>query len=132
MTEQEAILAVNDAYYDAFAAADFEAMSHIWAEGEVSCVHPGWPVLIGRETILDSYRSIFRNPHQERVQPHNAKVVLTNGDGRVFCIEIVGRLALMATNWFKLVEGRWRLVHHQASPITVPSYGEGSASDRLN
>jgi hypothetical protein len=46
-SEQDDILAANAAYYEAFASADFGKMSHIWADDEVTCVHRGWPVLIG-------------------------------------------------------------------------------------
>jgi hypothetical protein len=35
----------------------------------------------------------------------------------VLCVETVGEATLVATNLFKRVEGEWRLVHHQASPI---------------
>ena len=41
MSEQDDILAANAAYYEAFASADFGKMSHIWADDEVTCVHPG-------------------------------------------------------------------------------------------
>jgi ketosteroid isomerase-like protein len=119
MTDDDAILAANAAYYHAFVAGDFDKMSGIWAEDDVSCVHPGWPVLIGRQAILESYRSILRNPHQEPIQPHNATPMISGDDGRVFCIEIVGGMALAATNWFRRIDGAWRMIHHQASPIAT-------------
>jgi hypothetical protein len=31
----------------------------------VSCVHPGWPVLVGRQTVLESWRRILGNPGAE-------------------------------------------------------------------
>lgn len=119
MTDDDAILAANAAYYQAFVAGDFARMVVIWAETDVSCIHPGWPVLIGRDAILDSYRNILRNPHQAPITPHNATALITGDDGRVFCIEVVGGMALAATNWFRRIDGAWRMIHHQASPIAA-------------
>ena len=48
MSDETAILAANAAYYGAFAAADIAAMSRVWADDNVSCIHPGWPALVGR------------------------------------------------------------------------------------
>lgn len=119
MTDQDDILAANAAYYHAFATADFAEMCRIWAEDDVSCVHPGWPVLIGRQAILDSYRDILRNPNQERIEHGNDTAMVSGNEGRVLCVEIVGGTALAATNWFRRIEGTWRMIHHQASPIAA-------------
>jgi hypothetical protein len=81
MSDEAAILAANAAYYRAFTSADFAAMSRIWADDNVSCIHPGWLVLLGRQAILESYREILRNPDQERIEPRNETVMAT-GDGR--------------------------------------------------
>jgi ketosteroid isomerase-like protein len=134
MTDEDAILAANAAYYDAFRAADFGAMSKIWADDDVSCVHPGWPVLIGRETILHSYRNILRNALQEPIQHQEDRALVSGSEARVFCTEIVGGMALVATNWFRRVNGAWRLIHHQASPLAslVNEGASPSLVGRLN
>lgn len=119
MTDDDAILAANAAYYQAFVAGDFDRMCGIWAEDEISCIHPGWPVLLGRDAILDSYRSILNNPNQEPIELRNATALITGDDGRVFCIELIGGMALAATNWFRRLDGAWRMIHHQASPIAA-------------
>jgi len=119
MSDEAAILAANAAYYRAFATADFAAMSRIWAEGNVSCVHPGWPALIGRQAILESYREILRNPNQERIEHRNETVIVSGDEARVLCVEFVGGAGLAATNMFKRADGAWRMTHHQASPIAV-------------
>src|SRR5450830_81054 len=134
MSDEAAILAANAAYYRAFATADFAAMSRLWADDNVSCVHPGWPALIGRQAILESYREILRNPNQERIDPRNETVMVAGDEARVLCVEFVGGSALATTNLFKRVDGAWRMTHHQASlvaalveePIARPS------SQRLN
>ncbi len=116
----DAILAANTTYYNAFVAGDYDRMCGIWAEDQVSCVHPGWPVLLGREDILESYRSILNNPNQAPIKPHNATAMVSGDEGRVFCVEVVGSVALAATNWFRRINGVWRMIHHQASPIAAP------------
>jgi ketosteroid isomerase-like protein len=119
MNDKQAVLAANAAFYHAFGKADFAAMSAIWADEAVSCIHPGWPVLIGRQSVLESYHKILSNPNQERIEYRNELVLVSPDDGRVFCVEIVGGMALAATNWFKRVNGTWRLVHHQATPLAA-------------
>jgi uncharacterized protein (TIGR02246 family) len=119
MTDETALLAANSAYYQAFLARDNEAMAALWAPDGVSCVHPGWPPLIGRRAVLASYADIFRNPLQEPVARGQETVILGESEGRVLCIETVGGGALAATNWFRRFDGRWLLLHHQASPIAI-------------
>ncbi|MGA8169734.1 MAG: nuclear transport factor 2 family protein [Methylocystis sp.] len=119
MTDEVALLAANSAYYEAFLARDNEAMAALWAREGVSCVHPGWPPLIGRRAVLSSYADIFLNPLQQPVTRAQETVLLGENEGRVLCIETVGAAALAATNWFRRVEGRWLLLHHQASPLAV-------------
>jgi ketosteroid isomerase-like protein len=117
--DETALLSANAAYYRAFAARDAEAMSKVWAADGVSCVHPGWPAIVGRVAVLASYRDIFRNPRQEAVAARDEKTLIEKEDGRVFCVEEVGGGLLLATNWFRLIDGRWRLAHHQASPLAM-------------
>jgi ketosteroid isomerase-like protein len=125
MPNELALLAANKAYYDAFNAHDETAMAALWAQDKVSCVHPGWPSLIGRRAVLASYGEIFRNPRQEPIMSRQETVLVGDGEGRVICIETLGDAALVATNWFRLVDGKWLLMHHQASPLvaveTAPS-----------
>jgi len=127
------LLAANAAYYRAFAEGDVAGMNRLWADDGVSCVHPGWPTLLGRQPVLDSYRNILGNPQQERVEHRDDIAILGAAEGRVHCIEFVGGAALAATNWFRLVDGEWRMIHHQASPIAVLATPEAPPlSTRLN
>jgi ketosteroid isomerase-like protein len=134
MSDETAILAANAAYYRAFTTADFAAMTRIWADDKVSCIHPGWPALIGRQAILESYHEILRNPNQERIEPRNETVMAAGEEARVFCVEFVGGAALAATNMFKRIDGAWRMTHHQASPIAalVEEVASQPSSRRLN
>jgi hypothetical protein len=134
MSDEADILAANAAYYRAFMTGDFAAMSRVWADGNVSCIHPGWPVLLCRPAILESYREILRNPDQERIEPRNETVIVAGDEARVFCVEFVGGAALATTNLFTRADGAWRMTHHQASPIAALVEGVVSqpSSRRLN
>jgi ketosteroid isomerase-like protein len=119
MADENALLAANSAYYQAFLARDAATMATLWAQDGVSCIHRGWPPLIGRRAVLASYGDIFSNPLQGPIGCRQETVLLGEGEGRVLCIETVGLAVLAATNWFRRVEGRWLLTHHQASPLAV-------------
>lgn len=134
MTDEEAVLSANAAFYSAFASGDFAQMSAIWAEDTISCIHPGWPALVGRQAVLDSYRGILGNPGQAPIEHRNDIAMVNESDGRVLCVEFVNGMALAATNWFKRIDGAWRLIHHQASPIATLAEETAShpASGRFN
>ncbi|HUI96724.1 MAG TPA: nuclear transport factor 2 family protein [Xanthobacteraceae bacterium] len=120
MSDASEILAANAAYYRAFAAGDFAAMSRIWADDGVSCVHPGWPVLVGRGAILESYRGILHGTNRVRIAHRDDTAIVMGEDARVLCVEIVEGAALAATNCYRRIDGAWHMVHHQASPIAAP------------
>jgi ketosteroid isomerase-like protein len=139
MTDEDAVLAANAAYYDAFAEGNVDGMSRLWASDEVSCIHPGWPVLVGRQVVLNSYRNILRNPDRERIAHRDHTVMIAGSEARVLCLEVIDGtgVALAATNLFRRIEGSWRLVHHQASPIAslfdeAPEPASAPPSKRLN
>lgn len=135
MTDARAILAANAAYYHAFETGDYAEMSQIWADDDgVSCVHPGWPALVGRKVVLESYRNILGNSDRERLAYRDEQVIVSGDEGRVLCVEIVSGagVALAATNLFRLIDSAWRLVHHQASPIATRVVEAPPPSQRLN
>jgi len=137
MSDDDAILAANAAYYRAFSAGDFAAMSRIWAEDGVSCVHPGWMPLVGRDAVIESYRNILTGPNRVRLVHREDTAIVTGDEGRVVCIEIIEDTALLAaTNCWRRVDGTWRMTHHQASPIAMPAEEESEPSrprgQRLN
>jgi uncharacterized protein (TIGR02246 family) len=121
MSDEDAILAANAAYYRAFSAGDLAAMSRIWAEDGVSCVHPGWMPLVGRDAVIESYRAILTGQNRVRIAHRDDSAIVAGQEARVLCIEIVEDTALLAaTNVYRRVGGTWRMVHHQASPVAMP------------
>jgi thiamine monophosphate kinase len=97
-------------------------------------VHPGWPPLIGRNDVIESYRNILANQNRVRIAHQDDAAIITGDEGRVLCIEVVDGAALAATNVYRRVGGAWRMVHHQASPIAMMAdeSEEPPPSNRLN
>ena len=128
MTEEEAILAANAAYYRAFRMGDDALMGRVWHDGAITCVHPGWPPIHGRAAVLASYRGIMSNPNQPEVACQEEQVFVTCDVARVICVEAVAGVRLIATNLFLREGENWRMIHHQASLLTAPMMGQGSQS----
>ncbi|MGK7905363.1 MAG: nuclear transport factor 2 family protein [Hormoscilla sp.] len=126
MTDEQEVLAVNQAFYRAFEKKDSEAMSAVWSQGTGSlCIHPGRKALRGWDAIRDSWEKIFRatkyleidtDTISTEVSGNIAYVVLTenvlqiSGDRRL-------KAQSQATNIFELMGGKWYLIHHHGSPI---------------
>ena len=120
MNAVDAAMAANQAFYDAFNQKDAEAMAAVWADSDdVTCVHPGWNLLLGRDVVLLSWRNILSNPAQPRIVMGGATVALRGAVAIVVCRELVGGSPLVATNVFILQDEAWRLLHHQSGPVYV-------------
>lgn len=117
MKDEQAILAVNAAYYRAFARADAEGIAQLWATDAVTCVHPGWRPLIGRAEVVKSYRDILANERPVPITCSDERVIVTGDFARVICTERVGRVLLAATNCFVRTDKGWLIAHHQASQV---------------
>jgi ketosteroid isomerase-like protein len=111
-------LDANEAFYRAFSARDVEAMSRIWAERHaVTCVHPGWDLLEGRDRVLASWRAILGSGNAPEVVCERAEAHLVGDVILVTCHEVIASGRLAVTNAFAREDGAWRMVHHQATPI---------------
>jgi hypothetical protein len=106
----------NEAFYLAFESKDATAMAHLWSEArEVICIHPGWPALIGRAAVMQSWQSILGNPEQDPVSFYGAQArQLGPSLFAVICYERAGDSTLIATNVFVDEDDRLRLVLHQS------------------
>ena len=115
MDAQDAVLEANTDFYIAFARGDSVAMETLWSRGsEVTCIHPGWQALIGREAVMESWTAILASPPAVRCVGARAFVNGTNA--HVICYEGLGDGMLVATNLFVLEGSAWRMIHHQAGP----------------
>ena len=112
----------NEAFYLAFESKDYPAMDNLWSEAhEVVCIHPGWPALIGRSAVMQSWKSILGNPEQGAVSCYGAEArSLGAGLCVVVCYEQAGSATLVATNVFIEEGTRLRLVLHQSGYCSNP------------
>jgi ketosteroid isomerase-like protein len=118
MTESDAVLASNLEFYRAFTTHDLAAMERVWAtKATILCTHPGWLPLAGRDAVMESWRQILGSPEAPSVMCHDDVAYLYGTMAVVVCEEELSGGNLTATNLFIKEDGRWRLVHHQASPI---------------
>jgi ketosteroid isomerase-like protein len=116
---EEDVLAANEAFYRAFNQKDADAMDAIWARSAtISCTHPGWNLLTGRERVMESWRGILTNPNQPKIVTGGATVTFFGDGAVVLCRELVAGSPLAATNIYMLEEGSWKLVHHQSGPVS--------------
>ncbi|MEV7593486.1 nuclear transport factor 2 family protein [Streptomyces sp. NPDC090085] len=135
-TDIEAVEEVNTAFYEAMERGDFDALSALWLEDEISCVHPGWPVLSGRGEVLRSYALIMSHTEYIQFFLTDTKVAVVGDSALVTCTEnilsggpaadggelgpLVGQL-VVATNVFRRTSEGWRLWSHHGSPVLTES-----------
>lgn len=134
MSDTDAVLFANEAFYRAFADRDEEAMIDAWSEtAQISCLHPGWGPLFGREAVLQSWIAIIRNPDSPTISCHDATACIHGDTAWVVCFEEIAGNFLVATNMF-VHEGRvWKMVHHQAGPTAArPSMEDEEPRGRVN
>lgn len=120
MSDNDAVLFANEAFYRAFADRDEKAMQELWSEAApVACLHPGWGPLFGRDEVLSSWIAIIRNPDSPEIVCHDARAQVIGDTAFVICFEEISGSFLAATNIF-VHEGRvWKMVHHQAGPTAT-------------
>ncbi len=131
MSDHQAILFSNEAFYQAFAERDMDAMDAIWADDDaVACIHPGWQPLEGREAVLESWRAILSNADSPPIVCRQARAHVRGEMAFVICYEDILGQYLIATNVFVRDGRTWRIVHHQAGPTAGQPEDEGEDGER--
>ena len=122
MSDEDQVRAANQAFYDAHEARDLGAMAALWADrDDVVCTHPGWPILRGRDPVLESWQRIFGGPGRNQFILTNDEVTVVGDVAWVTCDEnlvdsgATGTIA--ATNVFRRVDGAWQMAVHHGSPV---------------
>ncbi|MEQ8166592.1 MAG: nuclear transport factor 2 family protein [Alphaproteobacteria bacterium] len=118
--ERDAVLFANEAFYLAFRTGDLAAMDALWAQrAPVSCIHPGWAALTGRERVMGGWSAILRHGSGGQIECRHAEVQQYGESALVICYEVLDGTVLVACNGFVKQDGRWRMVHHQAGPANM-------------
>ena len=68
---------------------------------------------------MESWRVILANPESPRVACHDDTAFVYGAIAVVLCEEELPGGQLAASNIFIKEDGRWRLLHHHASPIMM-------------
>ncbi|MBB1252671.1 nuclear transport factor 2 family protein [Streptomyces sp. OF3] len=149
-----AVEAANTALYEALERGDLETLGELWAggaqdvevaDGDVSVVHPGWPVLLGRSEVLRSYALIMASTEYIQFFLTDVEISVLGDTALVTCTEnilsggpaeedgsvgpLIGGL-VVATNVFRRgADGEWRLWARHGSPVLVEQDDEGPEPD---
>jgi hypothetical protein len=117
MSDEQAVLQANQAFYTAFATRDLATMEQIWAhDATICCIHPGWAPLVGRAPVIGSWAAILSDPGAPEISCGDAHAILHHQSALVMCHENLPHGHLLASNFFVLENGAWHLVHHHAGP----------------
>jgi ketosteroid isomerase-like protein len=120
--DREAVLAANQAFYDAFEARDLDAMSQLWEHSDrVACTHPGWRTLRGWGAVSGSWFALFQND-QNLQFILTAEQVEVAGDTAWVTVDenligggVSGTIA--ALNVFVRRGTGWHMVVHHGAPV---------------
>lgn len=127
------------AFYEAFEAADLDAMMEVWAEDEeIVCVHPGGPRLAGFEQVRGSWAEIFGSGQRLKVHISN-QVVLS---GMMLAIHSVhenillqgesrSRAPITTTNVYLRTGKGWRMILHHGSPAPAEARVPAESSPKI-
>lgn len=121
------VAVANAALYAAFEAADVDAMERIWDDAEPAalvCVHPGWPMLRGRQGVLRSWSAVMAGTDYVQFFLTDLEIVIDGDTAVVTCTENVltsvdvgEGSATVTTNVFRRRPAGWRLQVHHGSPV---------------
>ena len=115
MSDKTAVLFANEAFYVAFLSGDYNTMESLWSRNApVSCIHPGWHHLIGRDTVMESWQSLLHNSELPDMSYSNAVASIYGDTAVVICYETFPEALLVATNVFVREDSTWKIVHHQS------------------
>ena len=132
MTDADAVLAANTAFYQAFEHLELAAMQAVWLRAPyIRCVHPGWGLLVGWGPVMESWQRIFAGTLEMRFTLTGVHAQVQGDLAWVCCTEEIDsrhrdgevEARVQATNLFERRDGRWFLVHHHGSPIYGPVAG---------
>ncbi len=105
---------------------EINEMDEVWMDdGAAICVHPGREAIIGYERIRESWTVIFSASSSMSIAASNERITVAADVAWVTCTETISMMteeglaaaAAQATNIFRRMDGRWRMVVHHASPI---------------
>jgi ketosteroid isomerase-like protein len=129
MSDRDAVMKANQAFYRAFESLDLAQMEGVWLRNQrIACVHPGWRRLTGWGHVMTSWERIFEGAFEMKFELRD-EAVIVSGDLAVVLVEEVltqrgydggSRSQVLATNVFERAGGQWLMILHHGSPIMAP------------
>lgn len=125
-TDEDEVLSANQRFYEALRALSLSQMDAVWLQEDwVTCLHPGWELLLGWQEIRRSWAEIFQSTLKLLVSISRPLAHVSGDTAWISCIENVTSTnadsittaAIEATNIFVRQQGQWLMVHHHTSPI---------------
>ncbi len=126
MNDAQKALQSNENFYTAFNRRDLDLMKSVWhTDPLVSCIHPGWEVLRGFETIIHSWENIFQGSDNLEIKLSDLDILQTGDLAWVSCQENLFVLSMSgvqvskvhATNLFRSFGGEFKMILHHASSV---------------
>ena len=133
MSDREAVIEANRAFYRAFESLDIDKMAEVWLrEPNIICIHPGWAKLSGWGPVMESWARIFEGTFEMKFELSEMDVMISGDLAVVVVLENLtqngydgpSRSKVLATNVFERAEGKWWLVLHHGSPVMSPPMEE--------
>lgn len=133
MSDRNAVVEANRAFYRAFETLDAEQMEQVWMrDAKIVCIHPGWRKLSGWGPVMNSWERIFESAFKMKFQVNELEVFL---DGNIAVVvteenltqhgyDGISRSQVLATNVYERSGQKWWLVLHHGSPVMQPPEDE--------
>ncbi len=129
LPEKNEVYQANEAFYHAFETLNIKEMEKIWVKGAyVQCIHPGWGVLKGWDSVMASWRRIFENTQEMHFLLSEVQIRIHGPLSWLTLYEnITSRLGeevvtgtVLTTNIFEKRADGWLMIHHHGSNIVQP------------
>jgi uncharacterized protein (TIGR02246 family) len=124
---------IETVFYEALQAGDLERLMSCWSDdGDIVCVHPGGPRVVGAAAIRAAFEALFSqggtiNVHPKHICRIDAMASAVHSIVEEIEVPTPEGLAhgyVLATNVYHKTPQGWRMVVHHASPTTADAAQE--------
>lgn len=118
---------VEAVYYEAFKHCDLDVMSALWAENDITCIHPGSGLISGREAVMRSWLHIFSGAQAPQLEYSVLKRTQSTDIAVHLVSEVIGgdgSAIVLATNVYQRQGGGWFMSAHHASLVQTKRQGQ--------
>jgi ketosteroid isomerase-like protein len=144
-TDARAVERAVRSLYTAVEHGDLDLMGALWLDAaagdEVVCIHPGWPAVRGRGSVLRSWAVVMAGTPYVQFFLTDLEVQVLGDTAIVTCAEsmltgdddgagFVGAQAV-STKVLRRTSGGWRIQLHHSSPILASADDEDEEDDGL-